>query len=63
MRQNPWNAVLHLGHQNGTVTLWSPTMTTPLVKMLCHKGPLLSVALDQSGLYVFDAHVFFLLCH
>jgi U3 small nucleolar RNA-associated protein 7 len=40
MRQNPWNAVLHLGHTNGTVTLWSPNMTQPLVKQLCHVGPL-----------------------
>ncbi|CEM02401.1 unnamed protein product [Vitrella brassicaformis CCMP3155] len=38
MRQNPMNAVLHLGHTNGTVTLWTPNMGKPVVKMLCHKG-------------------------
>ena len=47
MRQNPWNAVLHLGHTNGTVTLWSPNMTTPLVKQLCHVGPLQGAGLAR----------------
>ncbi len=37
MRQNPHNAVLSLGHANGTVSLWSPNITTSLVKMLCHR--------------------------
>ncbi|KAI7866091.1 WD40-repeat-containing domain protein [Spinellus fusiger] len=52
MTQNPWNAVLHLGHSNGTVTLWAPTMSTPLVKMLCHKGPVQAIAVDNSGRYM-----------
>jgi U3 small nucleolar RNA-associated protein 7 len=51
MRQNPTNAVIHLGHGNGTVSLWSPTMTTPSVKMLCHRGPVTSLAIDPSGKY------------
>ena len=37
MRQNPWNAVMHLGHSNGVVSMWTPNMSTPVVKMLCHK--------------------------
>ncbi|KAI9313458.1 WD40-repeat-containing domain protein [Dichotomocladium elegans] len=52
MTQNPWNAILHLGHANGTVTLWSPNSTEPLVKMLCHRGPIQAVAVDQSGRYM-----------
>jgi U3 small nucleolar RNA-associated protein 7 len=50
MRQNPSNAILHLGHKNGCVTLWSPASSQYLVKMLCHKGsPITSMAIDKSG--------------
>jgi len=53
IRQNPFNSVLHLGHTNGTVTLWSPSSSEYLVKMLCHKGsPITSLAIDQSGRYM-----------
>ncbi|KAI9014444.1 WD40-repeat-containing domain protein [Phycomyces nitens] len=52
MTQNPWNAVIHLGHANGTVTLWAPTMSTPLVKMQCHKGPVQAIAVDYAGNYM-----------
>ena len=37
MRQNPWNGVMNLGHSNGVVSMWTPNMSTPVVKMLCHK--------------------------
>lgn len=37
LRHNPWNAVSCLGHANGTVTMWTPNITAPVVKMLCHK--------------------------
>lgn len=52
MSQNSFNAVINLGHANGTVTMWSPTVRNPLVKMLCHRGPVLSTAVDQKGLYI-----------
>lgn len=52
MTQNPSNAILHLGHQNGTVTLWSPNSTTSLVKLLAHRGPVRSVSIDRSGHYM-----------
>ena len=45
MRQNASNAVMHLGHGNGTVSLWSPTVNTPLVSLLAHRGPVLSLAI------------------
>jgi U3 small nucleolar RNA-associated protein 7 len=50
--QNPYNAILHVGHQNGTVSLWSPNSTTPLVKMLNHHGPVRSLAVDREGRYM-----------
>lgn len=55
MTQNPHNAILHMGHQNGTVTLWSPNSTTPLVKLLAHRGPVRSIAVDREGRYMVSA--------
>lgn len=52
LRQNPYNAVLHIGHQNGAVTLWSPNSSEPLVKLLAHKGPVRSLAVDREGRYM-----------
>jgi U3 small nucleolar RNA-associated protein 7 len=52
MGQNPWNAVIHLGHNNGNVSMWSPSMSSPLVKMLCHSGPVQDVKVDLSGNYM-----------
>ncbi|KAK7478780.1 hypothetical protein BaRGS_00029991, partial [Batillaria attramentaria] len=52
MCQNPSNAIVHLGHGWGTVTLWSPNVKEPLVKMLCHKSSVRSVAVDPTGMYM-----------
>ena len=52
LTQNPYNAVLHIGHQNGTVTLWSPNSSDPLVKLLAHHGPVRSLAIDREGRYM-----------
>jgi len=55
LAQNPSNAILHVGHQNGTVTLWSPNSTTPLVKILAHRGPVRAMAIDREGRYMVSA--------
>ncbi|EPS36534.1 hypothetical protein H072_9925 [Dactylellina haptotyla CBS 200.50] len=52
MTQNPRNAIIHAGHAKGTVSLWSPNVTTPLVQMLCHKGPVRAMAVDREGTYM-----------
>tara|TARA_R110002060_G_scaffold40214_6_gene51512 strand:- start:284 stop:1216 length:933 start_codon:yes stop_codon:yes gene_type:complete len=52
LTQNPQNAILHMGHQNGTVTLWSPNSPTPLVKLLAHRGPVRAISIDREGRYM-----------
>ncbi|KAG6828923.1 hypothetical protein H0H92_006309 [Tricholoma furcatifolium] len=57
MTQNQHNAVIHLGHQNGCVTLWTPNLPHPAVQLLAHMGPVLSVSVDpsQGGRYMATA--------
>ncbi|XP_033928330.1 WD repeat-containing protein 46 isoform X2 [Melopsittacus undulatus] len=55
MEQNPSNAVLHVGHGNGTITLWSPSVQEPLVRMLSHRGAVRALAIDPSGTYMASA--------
>jgi U3 small nucleolar RNA-associated protein 7 len=50
--QNPYNAILHIGHQKGKVTLWSPNTGAPLVTLLPHHGPVRGLAVDRSGHYM-----------
>ena len=51
MTQNPRNAIIHLGHNFGTVDLWSPNVKECLVKKLCHRGAVRSIAVDLMGQY------------
>ncbi len=37
--------------------MWTPNITTPVVKMLCHRGPLTALAVDISGQYMVTAGV------
>lgn len=53
LTQNPWNANLCLGHAKGVVSYWSPKSRDPLAKMLCHKAPILGLAVDPSGTLVY----------
>jgi len=54
MRHNPWNAVVCCGHSNGIVTMWTPNLSTPVVKMLTHRGPVTALAVDAGGRYPCD---------
>ncbi|XP_044761782.1 WD repeat-containing protein 46 [Coccinella septempunctata] len=52
MAQNPWNAVLCVGHSKGVVSMWSPNSRDPLAKMLCHGAPILGLHVDPKGRYM-----------
>lgn len=52
---NPSNAICHLGHGSGVVTLWSPNLPTPHVRMLCHTAPVSALAVEQAGHYMVTA--------
>ena len=52
MKKNPSNAVVHLGHSNGTVSLWSPNVPEPLVKFLSHHTAVRALDIDASGRYM-----------
>lgn len=50
MIQNPYNGILLVGDSRGQTTMWCPNTGVPLVKMLCHKGSVTSIAVDVSGM-------------
>ncbi|XP_005095274.1 WD repeat-containing protein 46 [Aplysia californica] len=52
MTVNPQSAIVHLGHANGTVTMWTPNMKEPAGKMLCHASVLRDVAVDATGRFM-----------
>ncbi|KNA14312.1 hypothetical protein SOVF_108470 [Spinacia oleracea] len=49
MQVNPYNGIVGLGHANGSTTMWKPTSPNPVVKMLCHHGPLSALAFHSNG--------------
>lgn len=55
LRQNPVNAVLLTGHNNGVVSMWSPNSSRALVSMLAHTAPLTDMAVDREGKYLTTA--------
>lgn len=54
---NPWNQVSVLGHQNGTVSLWTPNMPAAVAKVLTHRGNVLAAAVDPHGRYLVTAGI------
>lgn len=49
LQVNPFNGVVAVGHSRGTVSMWKPTSAAPLVKMLCHQGPVTALAFHSNG--------------
>ncbi|KAM0746842.1 BING4CT-domain-containing protein [Meredithblackwellia eburnea MCA 4105] len=43
------SGVVNLGHKNGTVTLWTPSIPRSQVTLLAHLGPVTGIALDPSS--------------
>lgn len=52
LTQNPYNAVLCLGHAKGVVSMWSPNVRDPLAKILCHKSTMTALHVDPKGVYM-----------
>jgi len=55
LEQNPHNAVVLAGHASGVVTMWTPNMPDPVVKLLAHRGPVTAIAVDPTGSYMVTA--------
>uniref|UniRef100_A0A5S6Q3Y0 WD_REPEATS_REGION domain-containing protein n=1 Tax=Trichuris muris TaxID=70415 RepID=A0A5S6Q3Y0_TRIMR len=53
--QNPTNGIIHSGCAKGVVSLWSPNVNEPLVKMLCHPCPIRAICVDTTGRYMATA--------
>ncbi|XP_057244885.1 LOW QUALITY PROTEIN: WD repeat-containing protein 46, partial [Malurus melanocephalus] len=49
MTQNPHNALVHLGHGNGTVSLWTPNSPEAALKILAHRGAVRAIAVHPQG--------------
>jgi len=56
MCQNPANAAVIFGHSKGTVTMWTPNMEDPAIKIMVHKGSVRGVACDRTGTYLATAN-------
>eukprot|EP00834_Sanchytrium_tribonematis_P007274 NODE_636_length_5161_cov_0.504544.p1 type:complete len:477 gc:universal NODE_636_length_5161_cov_0.504544:4977-3547(-) len=52
MGHNFQNGIVSLGHYNGTVTFWQPTMSDYAMKMMCHKNRIQDICFDSSGNYM-----------
>ena len=52
MTQNRYNSVIVTGHSNGTVAMWAPNTSQPLLTMLTHKTALTGIAIDITGNYM-----------
>jgi U3 small nucleolar RNA-associated protein 7 len=55
MKQNRSTAILYLGSEKGTVSLWSPNSKEYMAKMACHSSSITNVEIDRSGTYLLTA--------
>jgi WD40 repeat protein len=54
MVDNPYNAVMCLGHLNGVLSMVTPRDENkkPVVTMFCHNSPISNIAVEKSGKYL-----------
>ncbi|KAK4475555.1 hypothetical protein MN116_000834 [Schistosoma mekongi] len=52
MCQNPSNAVICMGHNDGVVSMWIPSEKSFVVKMFTHPTAITSIACDRTGSYL-----------
>ncbi|CAD6242782.1 GSCOCG00009574001-RA-CDS [Cotesia congregata] len=52
MTQNPTNALLLIGNSKGVVSMWSPNLQEPLVRMLCHRQAISACTVHPYGTYM-----------
>ncbi|KAH8387680.1 hypothetical protein KR093_008794 [Drosophila rubida] len=55
MRHNPANGVLCVGGGKGVVSMWSPKVREPLVKLLTHTTAMTALTVDPKGQYLVTA--------
>ncbi|CAB4296161.1 unnamed protein product [Prunus armeniaca] len=49
MQVDPYDGVVALGHSLGTVSMWKPTSSAPLLKRPCHRSPISAMAFHPNG--------------
>ncbi|KAM7519008.1 hypothetical protein LguiB_017970 [Lonicera macranthoides] len=49
LQVNTYNGLVASGHSSGSVSMWKPTTSAPLVKMLCHHGPVTALSFHSNG--------------
>lgn len=47
MRQNMASSIVHVGHSDGCVSLWTPSIAEPVMKVRAHFGPVSALACND----------------
>ncbi|KAJ1608078.1 WD40 protein (part of U3 processesome) [Cryptosporidium canis] len=48
MKHNPYNGVVHLGHSDGVVSLWTPNVSTPVMEIFAQKGGVTALDINNN---------------
>lgn len=50
MKHNQYNGVIHLGHSDGVVSLWTPNVPTPVMEIFAQKGGVAALDVNNNNL-------------